>query len=39
MNKSDVIILAKTVDNSAIKKVGLLPNFAGYRILRITKPD
>ncbi len=39
MNKQDVIIIAKTVDDPRIEKVGLVPNIVAYRLLRISKPD
>lgn len=39
MNKNDVIIIAKTINDKSVQRVGLLPNFAGYRTLRISNPN
>lgn len=39
INKSNVIIIAKTIDDPRVRKVGLVPNYAAYRTLRITKPE
>lgn len=38
MNRNDVIIIAQTINDERVKNVGLLPNMAGYRILKISKP-
>jgi hypothetical protein len=35
MNKNDVVIIGKTIDDPRVKKVGLIPNLAAYRTLRV----
>jgi hypothetical protein len=38
LNKTNALIYAKTINDPRVEKVGLIPNLAGYRILRLSKP-
>lgn len=35
MNKNDVIIIGKTIDDPRVEKIGLVANFAAYRTLKV----
>ena len=39
LNKDSVIIIAETINDSRLEKVGLIPGFAAYRLLKVGQSD